>query len=397
LKPTRSGGHLRATMGNNCQCQDRVPVDTVIVKDDPSRLEPRCEDTDSTGTPGADLAQPTLATGTGDGPQSENIQAEEIPTFVQSVPLTVTIAGTRGLREKEWVPDCGKSCYCVLKTLKDQLFHTTRCIDKALDPSWNEEVEVDCDPGEALEFSIWDRAVESDGDVKTVKLGRVVLESKEYESSGFNGELWIQDAARGIEAYLQIKVKSARREYPRGPAQEFTINLEKSAGKPMGADMEVSCGKRCYICAVLKDGVFAEYNRTATPEKQLKVGDYIKKVNGIEDNSKSMLDCLKKEGRFEVTIQRPLLFTIAIKKKDVQAQLGVKLVDRPSGNSLLIKEVITGPLMDWNITHPEQDVKAGDRIVAVNGKGGNVNELVEASKAGAHLQLAISRPGTTRD
>ena len=122
-----------------------------MVKDDPSRVEPRREDTDSTGTPGADLAQPTLETG--DGPhgdvpkpgwaQSENIQAEELPTFVQPVPLTVTIAGTRGLREKEWVPDCGKSCYCVLKTLKDQLFHTTRCIDKALDPSWNEEVEMD--------------------------------------------------------------------------------------------------------------------------------------------------------------------------------------------------------------------------------------------------------------
>jgi C-terminal processing protease CtpA/Prc len=263
-------------MGNCCLCQDRVPVEKVTVKDDTSRMELRPEDTDSTGTPGADLVQPTLETGTGDGPhghvpksgwaQSENIQAEEIPTFVQPV-----------------------------------------------------------------------------------------------------------------------------------PAQEFTINLEKSAGKPIGADMEVSCTKRCYICAVLKDGVFAEYNRTAAPEKQVKVGDYIKKVNGIEDNSLSMLDCLKKEGRFEVTIQRPLLFTIAIKKKDVQAQLGVKLVDRPSGNSLLIKEVITGPLMDWNITHPEQDVKAGDRIVAVNGKGGKVNELVEASKAGAHLQLAISRPGTTRD
>jgi hypothetical protein len=396
-------------MGNNCQCQDRAPVDT-IVKGDPSRLEPRCEDTDSTGTPSAELALPTLETGTCDGThgdvpkpgsprwaQSENIQAEELPILVQPVPLTVTIVGTRGLRKKEWVPDSSKSCYCVLKTLKDQLLHTTPCIDGAFDPLWNEEVEFDCASGETLQFIIWDRTVENDGHIKTEKLGRAVLESKVCASLGFNGKLCVQDAARGVEAYLQIKVKSAGQEYPRGPPQEFTINLQKSTGKPMGADIDVSCGKMGYIRAVMRDGVFAEYNKTATPEKQLRIGDYIKTVNGIQDNSLSMLDCLKKQSKFEVTIQRPLVFTIAISKKGAKTQLGVILVEKPTGNSLLIKEVSKGPVMDWNTIHPEQEVKAGDRIVAVNGKGGTVNELVDASKEAAQLQLAISRPSTTRE
>jgi len=64
---------------------------------------------------------------------------------------------------------------------------------------------------------------------------------------------------------------------------------------------------------------------------------------------------------------------------------------------LLIKEVIKGLVMEWNIMHPEQEVRAGDRIVSVNGKGGEVQELIDASKVGTQLQLAISRPSTTRD
>lgn len=400
-------------MGSNCQCQDRAlqqpSVDKVIIKGDVSHQEPPHEDTDSTGTPSAELAQPAVETGACDGlhgdvlkqesprwGQSENFQADAMPT-VQQVPLTVTIVGTRGLRNKEWVPDSGKSCYCVLRTLTDQHLHTTSSINDALDPAWNQEVEVGCPPGEALEFSIWDKVVQSDGLVTNNKLGRVVLESKEYANSGFNGEVWVQDAGRGVEAYLQVKVKAAGRDYPLGPPKQFTIHLEKSGGKSMGADMDVSCGKMGYVCIIMKDGVIAEYNRTALQEKQLRVGDYITKVNGIENNSLSMLDCLKKDTKFEVTIRRPILFTIAVCKKDAKAQLGVTLIERPSGNSLLIKEVVQGPVMEWNKMHPEQEVKAGYRIVAVNGKGGNVTELIDASKMGTQLRLAISRPSTTRD
>jgi len=256
---------------------------------------------------------------------------------------------------------------------------------------------VDCAHGEALEFSIWDQAINGVGLAKSDKLGRAVLESKDYASLGFNGELWVKDVGRGIEAYLQVKVKSAGQEYPRGPPKQFTVNLEKSAGKPMGADVDGSCGKMGYVCIIMKDGIFAEYNRTATPEKQLRLGDYITKVNGIQGNSLSMLDCLKKDNKFEVTMQRPVLFTIAISRKDAKTPLGVTLAERPSGNSLLIKEVINGPVMEWNNKHPEQEVKAGDRIVAVNRKGGKVKQLIDASKVGAQLQLTISRPSTTRN
>jgi len=400
--------HVFAAMGSNCQgqssncqCQvNSIPVDKVIVKGDPARVESPREDTDSTGTPSRELAvQPTLEIEPGSSRcvQSENFQAEEDPNFAQPVPLTLTIIGTRGLRNKEYVPDSGKSCYCVVRTFKDQHLNTTSSIDNALDPLWKEEVEVNCAPGEALEFSIWEQVVKSDGSTTSDKLGRAVLESKEYASLGFNGELWVQDAGRNIEAYLEVKVKSAGQEYPRAPPKQFTINLEKSVGKLLGADLDVSCGRMGYLTIIMKDGIFAEYNRTATPDKQLRVGDYIMKVNGIQGNSLSMLDCLKRENKFEVTIQRPLLFNIAVSRKDAKTQLGVTLVERPSGNSLLIKEVIKGLVMEWNIMHPEQEVRAGDRIVSVNGKGGEVQELIDASKVGTQLQLAISRPSTTRD
>lgn len=324
--------------------------------------------------------------------QSEDFQAEEI-----TVPLTLTIVGTRGLQSNERVLDSGRSCYCLLRTLKDQHLHTTPTINAALDPLWNEEVEVDFAPGETLEFSIWDKALESDGSIKSDQLGRAVLESKDYASLGFNGEVRVQDTGRGIEAYLQVKVKSAGQEYPLGTPRQVAINLEKLAGKPMGLNIDVASGKMGYVCFIMKDSVFAEYNRTTTPEKQLRPGDYITKVNGIEGDSFGMLECLNKENRLEVTIQRPILFTIAISRNDAKTPLGLTLVENPSGNSVFIIKVIKGPVMEYNIMHPEQEVKAGDRIVAVNGQRGKVKELIHASKVGTQLQLAISRPSTTRN
>lgn len=363
-------------------------------------MEPPREDTCSTGM----SVQPVLEAGACDGPnghvlnpespghaQSEDFQAAEV-----TVPLTLTIVGTRGLWNKDRGLDSGRSCYCLLRTLKDQHLHTTASIDGALDPLWNEEVEVDFAPGETLEFSIWEQALASDGSIKSDQLGRAVLESNEYASLGFNGEARVQDTVTGIEAYLQVKVKSAGQEYPHGPPRQVVINLEKLVGKPMGLNIDISSGKMCYVCFVMEDGVFAEYNRTATPEKQLRPGDYITKVNGIEGNSFGMLECLNRDNRLEVTIQRPILFTVAISRHDAKTSLGLTLVEKPSGYSAFIMKVLKGLVMEYNIMHPEQELRAGDRIVAVNGKRGSVAELIRASEVGTQLQLAISRPCTRR-
>jgi len=404
---------VQISMGNICVAQGSgQPVEDVPVKDSAliAALGDSREDTESTGAPILELPQPaaqsvTLHDGPPDQDQlkpesppvsenstpiSEKHSMVEMSIFDQKPGLTIAIIGTRGLRNADWFPSTGKSgCHCLLKTFTDQQLHKTKIINDTLDPTWNEEVEVQCAHGESLEFSIWDEHL-----ARSNFLGRAVLECKDFESSGFNGELVVQNTATGIEAYLQVKVKYAGQDYPPEPATQLTIAIEKVPGKPLGVDVDIACGSVGYMCGI-NDGAVAEYNKIASPETQLKVGDYITKVNGVEGNSVALLERMKNDTMLEVTIQRPFVYTIAISRKTAKQQLGVNLSQHAPGTSLLIKEVGKGPVQDWNSAHPALAVRPGDRIVAVGGKRGSVAELVKASKIGTHLQLVISRPTTT--
>merc|ERR1712079_902585 len=175
---------------------------------------------------------------------------------------------------------------------------------------------------------------------------------------------------------------------------QLTITIEKVPGKPLGVDLDIACSSVAYMCGI-KDGAVAEYNKIASPETQLKVGDYITKVNGVEGNGNALLERMKNDTMLEVTVQRPFIYTIAISRTNSKQPLGVNLNQHSPGTSLLIKEVGKGPVQDWNSAHPALAVRPGDRIVAVGGKRGSVAELVKASKVGKQLQLVISRPTTT--
>lgn len=403
-------------MGNchsNCTCpktSNQLPVEHLPTKDianerqsATSQSRGHYEDTDSTGTPlveFAGISGPNVILRDDppdqDPPKPESLVASEKSTctaemsiFDQKSSLTVAITGTRGLRNADWFPDTGKSaCYCVLKTFTDQQLHTTRIINDTLDPMWNEEVAVQCAHGESLEFGIWDK-----DSVRANYRGRAVLEFKDFESSGFNGELLVQNAGKGIEAYLQVKIKNAGQDYPQGPPTQLFIVIEKQQGKPLGVDLDITSGSAGYVCGIT-DGAVAAYNKVTSPERQLKVGDYITKVNNVEGSGTDLLERMKKDTRLEVTVHRPFIYTIAISRKNAKQPLGVNL-SQHAGTSLLITEVGKGPVQDWNSAHPSVAVRPGDRIVAVGGKRGSAAELVKASKVGKQLQLVISRPTTT--
>jgi len=400
----------RSAMGNVCSGQNGHPVENLPVKDFEHEHHLTAalsqSDTESTGTPTVELPQPAAQIVTPfDGPPEHDPPKPESPAvsekstprsvemgfFEEKPGLTVTIIGTRGLRNADWFPSAGNSgCYCVLKTFIDQQLHTTKIINDTLDPMWNEEVEVQGAHGESLEFGIWDKDL-----VQSKFLGRAVLEFEDFRGSGFNGELVVQNAGAGIEAYLQVKVKHAGQDYPLGLPTQLTIAIEKVPGKPLGVDLDTICDSAAYVCGI-NDGAVAAYNKIKGPERQVKVGDYITKVNGVEGNGTALLERMKNDTMLEVTIQRPLIFTIAISRKDTKQSLGVNLSQHAPETSLLIKEVGKGPVQEWNSTHPALAVRPGDRIVAVGGKRGSSAELVKASKISKQLQLVISRPTTPR-
>jgi len=82
-------------------------------------------------------------------------------------------------------------------------------------------------------------------------------------------------------------------------------------------------------------------------------------------------------------------FTIVL-KKTAGSKLGVD-VDHQDGMTLLI-DAVTGGLMEaWNVANPDKQVKAGDRIMEVNGCRGEVCQLVDECKKTQELVMKVRR------
>eukprot|EP00929_Paragymnodinium_shiwhaense_P016396 TRINITY_DN124705_c0_g1_i1.p1 TRINITY_DN124705_c0_g1~~TRINITY_DN124705_c0_g1_i1.p1 ORF type:complete len:139 (-),score=51.40 TRINITY_DN124705_c0_g1_i1:155-571(-) len=82
-------------------------------------------------------------------------------------------------------------------------------------------------------------------------------------------------------------------------------------------------------------------------------------------------------------------FTITLNKTE-GARLGVD-VDHHDGVTLLIDAVTGGLVQAWNEGNPNEQVKQGDRIVAVNGVRGDVMQLVDECKKNQVLTMKVKR------
>jgi hypothetical protein len=66
--------------------------------------------------------------------------------------------------------------------------------------------------------------------------------------------------------------------------------------------------------------------------------------------------------------------------------------------ALLIEDVGPGPVELWNLSHPEEVVQIGDRILEVNGISGNASALLSAIQTFDTLELIVeSKPHHAKD
>jgi len=334
----------------------------------------------------ADLPQPELTqpkpepNAESPGAVSDSLEAEPASRF------TVSIVSARGLRNADWLPGAGKSdCYCILKAVgKDGELHRTRTINNTLDPLWNEEVQVD-EPVEALELSVWDQDYgHSDA------LGRATLRHTDFENDGFNGELALEGAGKGITAYISVKVKVAGQAYPLGPPNEVIIKIERVPNKPMGLDIDAQDNTFVYVTAV-NAGPFSLYNRAVAPSEQLRSGDFIARANGVGGSASGILEQMKQNARLELLVLRPRETSIAIHRRDANQPLGLEITKKPIGNALLITSVADGVIAEHNAAHPDQEVRAGDRIVAVGGRRAAGEVLLKSLTGKGTFHITIAR------
>jgi len=121
-------------------------------------------------------------------------------------PLDVTIVSARGLRAADMWP--GKSDpYCLVEVLgrsvADAEKPKTEVINNTIEPAWNYRFEMpECTFGDVLVFKVYDSDFSKQDDF----LGSATLEVCKLDQSGFEDELRLDGAGRGIEAFLKLKV-----------------------------------------------------------------------------------------------------------------------------------------------------------------------------------------------
>jgi len=129
--------------------------------------------------------------------------------------LKLTIVGARGLRCADWsfIGQGTSDPYCVCAIQRQPKLSrvTTPTIMNNVNPLWNHEAEIpNWTPGDALVFNVYDKDWGKSDDF----LGTATLESERFFPSGFDGEVPLEQAGKGIKAFLKLKIQPAAEAVP---------------------------------------------------------------------------------------------------------------------------------------------------------------------------------------
>mmetsp|Transcript_2528 Transcript_2528/g.6375 ORF Transcript_2528/g.6375 Transcript_2528/m.6375 type:complete len:169 (+) Transcript_2528:122-628(+) len=84
-------------------------------------------------------------------------------------------------------------------------------------------------------------------------------------------------------------------------------------------------------------------------------------------------------------------FKITVEKSGAGSRIGLDTVARKTPPALKIKKVKPGLVSEWNVAHPEYEVKQEDLILEVNGECSDVEKMYNAIAENSKLTLLISR------
>jgi hypothetical protein len=281
-------------------------------------------------------------------------------------------------------------------------FFQTRILRDVLDPMWEEELEMeDTELRQGLEFSI----LGGDPRGGIIHLGKASLPAALVSNQGWSGDLPLQLSGDAI-AYLMVRVKMTGHDYPQAVDQDFLIDIPPGKGKKLGCVFDSHDGKSLCIMA-LKRGAVQDYNQNVKPISRVGCLDHVVRVNQVDFDSVAMLKEIQTGQSLQLLVQRPRKFRAVIVAPN-QNTLGMRFANETSrGPWLTVSEVVTGPpqhmrpAQAWNAAHPTQSIRAGDRIIAVDGKQGRARDLVKkmrtAAKTAGGFNMTVLQLGTAAE
>jgi hypothetical protein len=170
---------------------------------------------------------------------------------------------------------------------------------------------------------------------------------------------------------------------------QWTIKVDRSSGLPLGMHVDVASGQ---IHSVKWNGLIGAWNLD-NPGKELRTGDKIKAVNGRCEIDAIVAECSKSQ-ELLIDIERVTQhldvdtehqrFSVEI-VRSCNTSLGVA-VDPTTSEVLSVSW--NGLLGEWNIDHPDQQIKPGDKIVKVNGRCA-IEKIIEQCQKQQPLHIVV--------
>jgi len=320
----------------------------------------------------------------------------------------VTVVSARGLLD-DWHNrplEFTRDYFCALQvgtgelaTKSDEDLHVTRSVRNVVDPIWREEFGVpDFEDNGCLVFHL---SASEGGDAAIEQLGKGSLAKNFFVNDGFNGEVHLVDSiGSATGGYLAVLVRPVSQPYyPLGRSVEDHVSVENKRKKALGLDVDAQDGTTLYVMGV-KPGVVQTNNRVSPV--MVTPGQFIVRVNNVGGSSAKLQAGLKQK-ELDLIIRQPVEFTILLEARK-RADLGLEFTKKPVGNALLITKVDgedggnsgTSAARTWNDSNLEQQVRRGDRIIALNGFRGKATEILKRLNAlkGPRLQLTLVRPAS---
>mmetsp|Transcript_74146 Transcript_74146/g.162295 ORF Transcript_74146/g.162295 Transcript_74146/m.162295 type:complete len:206 (-) Transcript_74146:24-641(-) len=195
-----------------------------------------------------------------------------------------------------------------------------------------------------------------------------------------------QDEGSTVEVFQIPTLDEGGPSFLGGTLQPFTILLKRHRrGQPLGWHLDCVDPTSLYVYEVssASNTPVGAYNLTAVPTQQLKVGCFIKSVNGLTSTDK-MTEAVDKDDVLELVVQNPYMFELEVEKRG--KSLGMELKFWESGCALMIGEIVDGAVKSSGAR-----VKPKDRIVQVNGISGGNDTLLRQLKGNDRVKLTISR------
>lgn len=173
---------------------------------------------------------------------------------------------------------------------------------------------------------------------------------------------------------------------PEDDPNMFSVCIVELLENGVGLDLDLLDDTGIMINNVL-GGAAESWNGKADPDHQMCYGDRIMEVNGTRGNSQDHLALIRDEGSLQMWLKRPVV--VRISGNATLDSLGLVVTYAPDGRTLLIQEIKSGMVKNWNLDNPNLAVREHDRIAEVNGVTGFASELMDLLRVEVNLELVI--------